>query len=248
MTPEDFAKYDVVLTTYQTLASGYVPSSGLKTIGLYSVKWRRIILDEGHTIRNPQSKAAAAACAVDARSRWLVTGTPIINSLKDLYSLIKFIGISGGLEKLEIFNSVLVRPLKNQDDGATYLLQAIMTGLCLRRRKDMSYIDLRLPEISEYVNRIEFSEHESKKYLALQDEARGVLERYNAASGDAAANEYRHVLEVLLRMRQVCNHWSMCAERVAKLMGTLEKQQTVRLTSDNCKALQDLLQLSIDSR
>lgn len=98
MTPDDFAKYDVVLTTYQTLAAEYLPSKGSKVApiprptGPYSVKWRRILLDEGHTIRNPQSKAAAAATSVLARSRWVLTGTPIINSLKDLYSLVKFLG------------------------------------------------------------------------------------------------------------------------------------------------------------
>jgi len=254
MSAKDFLNYDVVITTYQTLAMEYMPVKGSKPApvprknGPYAVHWRRIILDEGHTIRNPQSKAALAATSVMARSRWVLTGTPIINSLKDLYTLVRFIGLTGGPEQLEIFNSVLIRPLKSGDDSATSLLQAVMIAVCLRRRKEMAFIDLRLPELSEYVHKVQLSDSEKEKYEALSDEAKGVLKTFQESSGRDASNEYRHLLEVLLRMRQVCNHWQLCAERVTKLMETLQTQKTVSLTSRNRKAPQDLLQLNIESR
>lgn len=66
MKASDFAQYDVVITTYQTLATDWMPKAKggsaqppakkLRDTGLYSVNWRRVILDEGHIIRNPQSK------------------------------------------------------------------------------------------------------------------------------------------------------------------------------------------------
>lgn len=253
MKPEEFAQYDVCITTYQTLASDYLPphaseaASVPRSTGLYSVKWRRIILDEGHTIRNPQSKGAAAVTAVLARSRWVLTGTPIINSLKDLYSVIRFIGVTGGLEKLDIFNRVLVRPMKAGESSGTALLQAIMTSLCLRRRKEMKFIDLKLPELSEYVHRIQFADKEKERYEALLKEAKGKLREYQTAKGQEASDSYRHLLEVLLRLRQVCNHWQMCAERVSKLMESLNNKKVVDLTPENIKGLQDMLQLSIES-
>ncbi|KAK4964870.1 hypothetical protein LTR66_012223 [Elasticomyces elasticus] len=253
MKPAEFAEYDVVITTYQTLASDYLPkSTGQATpksrpTGLYSVEWRRIILDEGHIIRNPSSKGAAAVTAVMAESRWVLTGTPIINSLRDLYSLLRFVGITGGLERLEIFNSVLVRPLKGGDSAGAVLLQAIMTTFCLRRRKEMSFVDLRLPELSEYVHRIKFLGVEREKYDALQAEAKGQLQTFKDQSGAKANQAYNHLLETLLRMRQVCNHWQLCGERVSKLMQMLESQKTIDLTPENRKALQDMLQVSIDS-
>ena len=108
--PADIAQYDVVITSYATLATDYYPR-GVKNApsvprsqGLFSLKWRRVILDEGHTIRNPQTKAALAATNLLAQSKWVLTGTPIINNLKDLYSLIRFIGLTGGLERLEVFD------------------------------------------------------------------------------------------------------------------------------------------------
>lgn len=193
-------------------------------------------------------QVALACTAVLARSRWVLTGTPIINSLKDLYSVLRFIGITGGPERLEIFNSVLVRPLKSGSESATFLLQAIMSELSLRRRKDMSFIDLRLPELSEYVNRVQFSAHESERYNALLEQARGRLHTYQHVQGQKAADSYRHLLEVLLRLRQVCNHWHLAKERVSGLMEALGKSKTVELTPENRKALQDMLQLSIESR
>ena len=174
MGAEDFGAYDVVVTTYASLASEYLPpgtktpQSVPRTQGLFSMNWRRVILDEGHIIRNPQTKAALAASALLAQSRWVLTGTPIINTLKDLYSLVKFLRLSGGLEQYEIFNSVLIRPLKAGYQDAALLLQALMGTICLRRKKAMKFIDLRLPALSEYVHRVEFLPHEKEKYEALQ--------------------------------------------------------------------------------
>ena len=84
MKAAEFSEYDVVVTTYQTLASDYMPKGNggnkkeperqLRSSGLYSMHWRRIILDEGHTVRNPASKGAAAVTALMAQSRWVLTG------------------------------------------------------------------------------------------------------------------------------------------------------------------------------
>ena len=260
MKSKDFEDFDVVITTYGTLAAEYMPKGKKKgappaiprPTGLFSVNWRRVVLDEGHTIRNPSTKSALAAPNIPARSRLVLTGTPLVNNLKDLYSLVRFIGITGGLEKLEVFNSVLIRPSKAGDPEVTLLLQALMSTLCLRRRKDMKFVDLRLPELNEYVHRIKFSPAEQEKYDALSGEAKGVLHKVQSrdrdGNGHEAAQTYRHLLEILLRMRQVCNHWKLCSERVQGLLTLLEKQKTVDLTPENRKALQDILRVSIEAR
>lgn len=54
--------------------------------------------------------------------------------------------------------------------------------------------------------------------------------------------------QILLRLRQVCNHWQMCSERVTNLMEQIQKQKVVELTPENLKALQDVLSLSIQSQ
>lgn len=256
--PKDIDGYDVVITSYTTLALDYLPAYKTepppvpRSTGLFSTKWRRVILDEGHTIRNPQTKAALAASGLLAQSKWALTGTPIINNLRDLYSLIRFIGLTGGLERLEVFNSLLTRPVKNGDPDACLLLQALMATICLRRKKDMSFVNLRLPQISEYVHHIDFKPHEREKYDALQAEAKGLLHQYIRKTAsrpeEKPQDSYRHLLEVLLRLRQVCNHWTLCGDRVKSLFSQIEAQQLVDLTPENKKALQEMLQLSIDTR
>jgi SWI/SNF-related matrix-associated actin-dependent regulator of chromatin subfamily A3 len=165
----NLAEYDVVISSYGALAMEFEPTAKKPPAkGIFSVHWRRVVLDEGHTIRNPRSKGSLAASALRADSRWTLTGTPIINTLKDLYSQVRFLQMSGGLEDMSVFNSVLIRPLTNGDPEARLLLEALMGTICLRRRKDMSFINLRLPEMTSRVLRVKFHPHELEKYSAFQ--------------------------------------------------------------------------------
>jgi SWI/SNF-related matrix-associated actin-dependent regulator of chromatin subfamily A3 len=259
MKAADFAQFDVVITTYQTLASDWMPrgkagskqpKQGLRATGLYSVDWRRVVLDEGHIVRNPSSKGAGAVMSVTANFRWTLTGTPIINSLRDLYAHLRFIGITGGLEQLEVFNSVLVRPLKNGSIDATYLLQAIMAASTLRRRKEMSFIDLKLPKIEEYKHTVTFTDKEKLRYEAFEKQAKGQLAKFAnpGPGGTQKAKAFQTLLEILLRMRQCCNHWQLCGERVMEVMEQLERSGTVTLNDDTRKGLQYLLQVHIESQ
>jgi len=60
---------------------------------LFSRSWDRVVLDEAHKIRNGNGQVAVAARKIVAPIRWAVTGTPLVNSLKDIVSLFAFIGV-----------------------------------------------------------------------------------------------------------------------------------------------------------
>ncbi|KAF2710432.1 hypothetical protein K504DRAFT_430964 [Pleomassaria siparia CBS 279.74] len=250
ITPKSIGGFDVVITTYDSVSSEWHSKKSPtlpRQSGLFSVKWRRIILDEGHNIRNPKAKKTVAATNLLAQSRWVLTGTPIINNLKDLYSLVRFLRLTGGLDNMDIFHGAIIRPVNQGDVRGNQSLQLLMGGICLRRKKEMAFIDLRLPELSEYVHKITFLSHEQEKYDALEAQAKGTLD---ALRGDnRKADTYRHLLEVLLRMRQLCNHWKLVGEeRLSFVMDQLEKEGVLDLTEENKHALQQLLQLSIDSQ
>ncbi len=238
----DLTKYRVVVTSYGTMSSeaGRGP--------LFQMTWRRIILDEGHTIRNARTKVAEAACLLKAQSRWVLTGTPIINNIRDLHSLLKFLRITGGIEQADIFNAAITRPLSFGEPAAEVLLQSLMTDLCLRRKKDMKFVDLKLPPKTEYIHRITFWPEEQKKYDALLSEAKGALEEYQRKSRDGQKARFQNVLERLLRLRQTCNHWTLCRERIAELLKLLEEEGAVALNSKNRALLQQALQLFIESQ
>ncbi|KAF4126809.1 SWI/SNF-related matrix-associated actin-dependent regulator of chromatin subfamily A3 [Geosmithia morbida] len=237
--------YDVVITSYGKLTT--LDPALLSA----DVEWRRLVLDEGHIIRNAKTKMALAACRVRAKSRWVLSGTPIINSVKDLHSIIKFLRITGGIEKLEIFTTVVTRKLGDGSGVGEALLQGIMRDLCLRRRKDMSFIDLKLPEKKEFIHRISFREEEKRKYDALLAEAKGALEQFNSATvaADKSRGRFTNVLERLLRLRQICNHWTLAKNRVDELMKLLSSDgDVVELTDKNRRLLQQALTLYIDQQ
>lgn len=233
--------YDVVITSYGTLTSEFNTKNG----HLRSFLWRRIILDEAHQIRNPKSKSSLAVSALEAKSRWCLTGTPIINNLKDLYPLVRFLRYSGGLSDLNIYNSVITRAMRRDLPGDKERLQALITALCLRRTKAMSFVNLRLPRISKTICAISFTKEEKKVYDLLAKEASGLLRKY--VIDESGKEVYRFILELLLRMRQVCNHWKLCRSRIEGLQ-RLAGKDVVDLTPENKAALQDLLQIAIDSQ
>lgn len=76
MTAKELMKYDVVITSYGKLARER-DSNVPQVLLAQNIQWRRVVLDEGHVIRNARTKVALAACALNAKSRWVLTGTPM---------------------------------------------------------------------------------------------------------------------------------------------------------------------------
>ena len=94
---EDNARnFSVAITTYGLLfnklkSTAWNPEKA-KTI-LYLMKWDRIILDEGHLIRNSKTKLFQMCSMLPAKHRWILTGTPIQNSKNDIKCLMEFLKV-----------------------------------------------------------------------------------------------------------------------------------------------------------
>ncbi|PHH64817.1 hypothetical protein CDD81_3883 [Ophiocordyceps australis] len=247
LSTKELQGYDVVITSYGKLSRELEPKVTPVLLSK-TAQWRRLVLDEGHTIRNSKTKIAQAACRVEATSRWVLTGTPIVNSIKDLHSLIKFLRIKGGVEQIEIFNTEITRKLAAGDRSGEVLLQVLIRDICLRRKKDMQFVDLKLPEKKEYLHRIQFHPFEKQKYDALLAEARGALQEYQIRSQSGQKGRFQNVLERLLRLRQACNHWTLCKERIDDLMKLLEDEKVVALTPKNQALLQEALRLYLENQ
>ena len=88
------SSFDIVLTTFGTLAAEMQrleKNNTSTTSGLLSIQWRRVVLDEAHTIKNRSTLNARACCKVKSSRRWCLTGTPMQNGIDDIFSLVIFL-------------------------------------------------------------------------------------------------------------------------------------------------------------
>ncbi|KAM8804821.1 helicase-like transcription factor [Eudromia elegans] len=206
--PAILSKQDVVLTTYNILASDYGIGDGSP---LHKIKWLRIVLDEGHTIRNPNAQQTKAVLSLEAHRRWVLTGTPIQNSVKDLWSLISFLKLKPFTDR-EWWHRTIQRPVTMGTPGGLRRLQSLIKSITLRRTK-ISKVKgkpiLELPERKVLIQHVTLTEEERQIYQSVKNESKAVVNRF-FSEGTVLAH-YADILGVLLRLRQLCCHPHLCA-------------------------------------
>ncbi|KAJ3041435.1 DNA helicase rad5 [Rhizophlyctis rosea] len=203
-----FRKQDaptVVLTTYGTLASEYGDGTNLSDTALYSVSWFRVVLDEAHYIKERSTKTSKACCALTAEKRWAVTGTPIVNSLEDLYSLVHFLRVEPW-SHWSFWQAFISVPFSKKDARALEIVQTILEPIILRRTKDMKdengNVIVTLPPKNVEIKYLRFSKEEQDIYDNLNWHSKRKLSDLRSV-GKA---DYAHVFQLILRLRQACDH------------------------------------------
>ena len=195
---------DVTLAPY-TLLTTKGGSADTKT-PLHMVQWDRVVLDEAHEIRNKKSKLFKSVCRLQTQIKWIVTGTPVFNSMEDFVSLCTFLGLS----------KVVVQGMTNKIKDI-YILR--------RTKEDLAKINerLRLPPCQFENVELEMYPDEKQLYeivfLEAQDTIRDAFR--NAVSLNA---KNMVILECLLRARQCMIHPQMYLDGVAKQNGTKAEQ------------------------
>jgi len=220
--PSFLREQDVVITTYQVLAGDYNKE---RPLGLLTLPWLRVVLDEAHTIKSKQAKQSLAAFHLRAERRWCLTGTPLQNTLDDLYSLIKFLHITP-FDDANWWNRIFTRPIKsNQQVGFSHL-QTLMQSLCLRRVKNMEINGkpiVSLPKRTIYHCKVKFTPEELEKYRELENDSKQFLDKYLAQ--DDVGNNYAHILVILGRLRQFCDHPALCTKEIDDLSAILQNSE-----------------------
>lgn len=220
--------YDVVITTYQVLASEHASCgegpNGLQK-GCFGVHWYRVMLDEAHTIKNRNAKMTKACYEVKSHYRWCLTGTPMQNNLDELQSLIKFLRIQPYSE-LPNWKDAITGPMKNgRGNLAMRRLQIFLKAFMKRRTKDVLKKDGALnfggklnntdkdgkkegfQIVARNIETVigEFTAKERAFYDRLNDRAESRLREMMGGE----KKDYIGALVLLLRLRQACNHPSL---------------------------------------
>ncbi|KAJ4322697.1 hypothetical protein N0V84_004722 [Fusarium piperis] len=176
--------------------------NGVRNSTLFSVRWARIILDEAHLIRNGNSKMSQAVCALESKSRWAVTGTPIQNRLGDLATLFKFIRAHPYTDR-RCFDVDISRLWKSGEyEEAIKRLKRLSACMLLRRPKGT----INLPARRDMQCPVNFSTEERALYDKLRQKAiMSIDEALKRDLEHSRTGMYVNVLQQIESLRLVCN-------------------------------------------
>ncbi|WWC86455.1 uncharacterized protein L201_001332 [Kwoniella dendrophila CBS 6074] len=232
-------KFDVVITTFQTVASEFQThetsaqkrldnddsdsdvETGRKGAGkgkktkqagspLFDVKWLRIVVDEAQNIKNKNTRSAKAAVALNAKYRWCLTGTPIQNNVEELFSLFKFLR-ARPLDNWETFKERISSLVK---EGRTKLamkrLHVVLKAVMLRRTKDATIDGKKILNLPGRTVNITPCDFDAEERAFYDALEKKTEWTFNKfVKNGTAQANYTSVLTLLLRLRQACVHPSL---------------------------------------
>ncbi|MEM6732257.1 MAG: DEAD/DEAH box helicase, partial [Myxococcota bacterium] len=206
-----FCVADVIITTYPLL---------VRDEDTFDERdFHLVVLDEAQAIKNATSRVNAAAGRIHARHRLALTGTPVENSLLELWSLFDFVS-PGYLGSAERFRELYRDPIEK--DGSTGRLEALrdrVAPFILRRMKHT--VARELPPKTEIVREVELDGAQRDLYesirLAAHERVRKAVKE-NGVAGSAI-----EILDALMKLRQVC-----CDPRLVKLDSARRVSQSAK--------------------
>ncbi|HEV7406195.1 MAG TPA: SNF2-related protein [Chthoniobacteraceae bacterium] len=222
---EPFAKADLVVTSYALLR---------RDAELYRDREFKVaVLDEAQHIKNPESQNAQAAFSVRAQHRFALTGTPVENSVRDLWSLMNFL-MPGYLGSRNDFKERYEQPIATTPGGPEHarLVKRLRPFVLRRKKRDVLN---ELPDKIEQVTYCDLGRPQREMYTALLAAAR---RQALDASGLPDQNKARmQILTALLRLRQAC-----CDLRLLQPEATGETEEL----SGKVETLNELLLEAVD--
>lgn len=197
-------KVDLVFTSYGLL---------LKDIAiLKTIPFHFLIIDESQQIKNRNSKIYKAINTINATHKISLSGTPIENSLSDLWSQMQFVN-PNLLNSFTFFDTYFKKPIEKQKDVQKIKeLKSLINPYLLRRTKMEVAQDL--PEISEQLFYSEMSEQQAKLYDNEKSIIRNYLIDKKINATEAKSNSKISILNALSKLRQLANHPILIGEEM----------------------------------
>ena len=218
------------------LGSAESDSSEVRRAPLFVMEFFRIVLDEAHVIRERGTLQSRAARALRGERRWALSGTPLVNKVDDAFALLSFIKVPP-FTSYAMWQRIVLRPLKSRDPKGMQRLQQIMSTICLRRRKNEEINGkpiLVLPEKTQRTRYLTLTGNEKVLYDTLAESGRSQFNRL--VRDGSVLSHYAFVLEILLRMRQACDHSMLVPQHYhskgfSELASSDRKSEIIRLAN-----------------
>ena len=199
---ESIGEYDLVITSYDLLKRDIEYYNDL------DYKFRYVIADEAQYLKNSNTQNAIAIKQIKADTRYALTGTPMENSLSELWSIFDFI-MPGYLFSYRKFRNYYEAPIvKEKDEIAMKKLKMLIEPFVLRRTK--TEVLTELPEKTVSVLTSDMQEEQRNIYLSYLAEAKEEVQEAIQLNG--LEKSHMRILAVLTRLRQICCHPSVFIE------------------------------------
>ncbi len=207
---------DLVVTTYPLLSRD--------RDWLVAQDWPLVILDEAQTLKNPASHMAKTLREIPARGRLALTGTPLENSLQDLWTLIDWVtpGLLGDRKR---FQTLFRTPIEKHGDAAAQArLNRRLRPFLLRRTK--AEVAAELPPRTEILDRVDLPKSQQALYETVRSAMDARVREAIGTRGLAAARIT--VLDALLKLRQVCCDPALVKTQAARSVTDSAKRARLR--------------------
>ena len=189
-----FAHFDIIISSYHTIRQD------IDIISAFNFNY--IILDESQIIKNPASMLYKSMIQLKSDFKLVLTGTPIENSLTDLWTQLNFVN-PGLLGNLAFFRKEYAKPIeKEKDDDKEIKLKQLIKPFILRRTKEMVARDL--PPITEHTVYCDMTEEQEKLYDEEKSLVRNSILKNIELTGVEKSTII--VLQGLMKLRQISNH------------------------------------------
>ena len=228
----EIENYDIVITSYDLLK---------RDIELYKEKdynFRYIIADEAQYLKNSNTQNAKSIKKIKAETKYALTGTPIENSLAELWSIFDYI-MPGYLFSYKKFKNLYETPIvKENDVKVMNKLKMLIEPFILRRTKGEVLTEL--PEKTVTVLNNEMEEEQKNLYISYLAQARQeVADEINL---NGLERSHIKILAVLTRLRQICCHPSLFIKDYAD--GSSKLNQCMEIIEDAVKGNHKILLFS----
>jgi superfamily II DNA or RNA helicase len=206
---KELSQHNLVLTSYPLLR---------RDADLYrEFHFGAVVLDEATHIKNPDTQNAQAAMALRANHRFVLTGTPVENSVRDLWSIMNF-ALPGYLGDRDEFRERYELPISRGSQPERERLAKRLRPVMLRRLKQEVARDL--PAKIEQIAFCDLTAEQRELYAKLQRDGRQKVETLAGEKKSGAARVA--MLTVLLRLRQACGDLRLLGQTPENRSGKLD--------------------------
>lgn len=199
---QDIQNYNVIIVSYDVLK---------RDIEIYKEKnyeFKYVIADEAQYIKNNNTQNFKAIKEIKAETRYALTGTPIENSLSELWSIFDFV-MPGYLFSYRKFKELYETPIVKGEDGyAMKKLKMLIEPFILRRIKEEVLTEL--PDKTITILNNEMEDEQQKIYMSYMSQVKEEIETEISINGFEKSQI--KILSLLMRLRQICCHPSLFIE------------------------------------